>query len=105
MKCEEGTNKRQTTAKQNKRQRLLLELKGNGQFAEARETKGKTTNKHEKKNKQTTDKSKRRKEKREERNAEPILWCSEEGVRVQGQSTFATRHSFPLRTVRRANVA
>ena len=99
---------KQKTNKQKKQQKrtgqkensLLLELKGNGQFARARET---SRNRRET-NKQTgNNETDREGEKREI--DEPILRCSEGGVRAQGQSTFATRHSFPLRAVRRANVA
>ena len=99
---DETTNKQQNRAK---RQRLLLELKGNGQFARARETRGKRrTNKTERTNKQETENHEGKREEKRDID-EPILRCSEGGVRAQGQSTFATRHSFPLRTVRRANVA
>ena len=99
---EQITNKKQNRTK---RQRLLLELKGNGQFARARETRGKRqTHRKERTNKQKTENHEGKREEKREID-EPILGCSEGGVRAQGQSTFATRHSFPLRTVRRANVA
>ena len=90
---EQTTNKQQNRTNDNVScwsSRAMVNLQEPGKLEE---------NDEQTKQKEQTDERKRatRREREERRDIdEPILRCSEGGVRAQGQSTFATRHSFPL---------